>query len=224
MVEIRAITLDLDGTMLDRRATFEVFVRGQFARFENIFEGVDRSRYFDRVVELDRDGYTAKDAVFGGAAAELGMPAEAEELLHHDFRDRFPDECVFPPGLVPMLRTFREEGRRLAVITNGGVEIQQRKIDAMGISEWFDYIAISDAEGVKKPDPDIFIRTLEHLSESPTSSVHVGDNPRADIKGAKSAGLSAIWHTGPRFTAAPLADATIDAITDLPDALKRLSC
>ena len=150
------------------------------------------------------------------------MPQESEDVLHRDFCDRFPDECVFPPGLVSMLRRVREEGRRLAVITNGGVRIQRRKIDTMGIGALFDYIAISEGEGVKKPDPAIFIRTLDRLGESPASAVHVGDNPRVDIMGAKSAGLRAVWHTGPRFSAAPLADAVIHEITELPGVLKRL--
>ena len=222
MPEIRAVTLDLDGTMLDRRATFEAFVRGQITLFPYLFEGIDRAGYFDRVVELDRDGYTAKDVVFSSVAAEFGLPDEATEVLPADFRNRFPDECVYPEELIPMLMRFRALGYRLAVITNGGVEIQQRKIDVMGIGELFDHIAISEAEGVTKPDPEIFRRTLERLGEAATSAVHVGDNPRADIAGAKDAGLRAVWHSGPRFSEAARADAVIHRITDLPKALEEL--
>ena len=208
--------------MLDRRATFEGFVRGQIARFAHLFEGIDRDRYFDRVLALDRDGYTGKDVVFGGAVTELDLPDGAADALSHDFRSRFPQVCVFPEGLIPMLRGLRESGCRLAIITNGGVEIQRRKIEAMGIGELFDYIAISEAEQVKKPDPEIFRRTLGHLGVAAERAVHVGDDPRADVAGAKEAGLWAVWHSGPRFSEAPLADVVIHEIAELPDALRRL--
>ena len=98
----------------------------------------------------------------------------------------------------------------------------QRKIDAMGIEALFDYVAISAAEGVKKPDPEIFRRTLERLGVPAHAAVHVGDNPNADIAGAKNAGLRAVWHTGPRFSEAPGADGVIDEITELAGLLDTL--
>ena len=47
---------------------------------------------------------------------------------------------------------------KLAVITNGLEVRQQRKMDALGITTWFDAILISEVEGVKKPDAEIFER------------------------------------------------------------------
>jgi putative hydrolase of the HAD superfamily len=220
--EIRAITFDLDGTMLDRRATFEVFARSQIIRFARFFTDVDHDLFFDRVVELDRDGSASKERVFAGPAEEFGLPAEAVTALPADFRDRFPLECVAFPGLDDVLSRLNRAGYRLAVITNGGVRIQQRKIDVMGIEPAFDYIAISEGEGVRKPDPEIFRRTLERLDVSPEEAVHVGDNPGADVAGAKAAGLRAIWHRGPRFDAAPGADAEITSITQVPEVVTRL--
>ena len=221
--EIRAITLDLDETMLDRRATFQLFIRSQMARFDQFFHDVDQDGFLNRVVELDRDGVTPKDEVFAGAARDYDLVDEAAETLPRDFLSSFPEECVAFAQLDVVLGHLAESGYRLAIITNGSEEIQQRKIDVMGIGPAFDYIAISEVVGVKKPDAEIFHRTLERLDVAPGEAVHVGDNPRSDIMGGKEAGLRTIWNRSRRWPAAPGADAVIEEIGQLPDAIDRLA-
>ncbi len=223
MSDIRAITLDLDETMLDRRATFQVFIRSQMARFDRFFADVDHDEFLNRVVELDRDGVTPKEEVFAGAARDFDLVDEAAETLPRDFLNRFPEECVAFSQLDDVLRQLAESGYRLAIITNGSEEIQQRKIDVMGIGPAFDYIAISEVVGVKKPDAEIFHRTLERLDVAPGEAVHVGDNPRSDIMGGKEAGLRTIWTRSRRWPAAPGADAVIEEIAQLPEAIERLA-
>lgn len=220
---IQAITLDLDETMLDRRATFRLFIRSQMARFDQFFHDVDQDEFLNRVVELDRDGVTPKDEVFAGAARDFGLVDEAAEVLPQDFLSCFPLECVAFAQLDNVLGHLAESGYRLAIITNGSADIQQRKIDVMGIASAFDYIAISEVEGCKKPDPEIFHRTLERLDVAPEEAVHVGDNPRSDVMGGKDAGLRTIWSRSRRWSAAPGADAVIEEIAQLPDAIEQLS-
>ncbi len=209
--------------MLDRRATFQLFIRSQMARFDHFFHHVDHDEYVDRVVELDRDGVTPKEEVFAGAARDFSLVDEAVEALPRDFRDRFPEECVAFAQLDSVLDHLAQSGYRLAVITNGGAEIQQRKIDVLGITSAFDYIAISEVVGFKKPDTEIFHRTLEHLDVAPGEAVHVGDNPRSDITGGKDAGLRTIWTRSRRWPEASGADAVIEEIAQLPDAIDQLS-
>ena len=223
MSDIRAITIDLDETMLDREATFQLFIRSQMARFDHFFHDVDRDEFFDHVLELDRDGHTPKEEVFAGAARDFALADEAAEVLPRDFRSRFPQQCVPFARLDDVLGRLAQSGYRLAVITNGSEEIQQRKIDVMGIASAFDYIAISEVEGVEKPGAEIFHRTLKRLDVAPAAAVHVGDNPRADITGGKDAGLRTIWARSRRWSAAPGADAVIEEIAQLPDAIEQLA-
>ena len=221
--DIRAVTIDLDETMLDRRATFQLFIRSQMARLNQFFQDVDQDEFLNRVVELDRDGVTPKDEVFAGAARDFDLADEAAETLPRDFRSRFPDECVAFAQLDDVLSNLAESGYRLAIITNGSREIQQRKIDVMGIGPAFDHIAISEVVGVKKPHAEIFHRTLERLDVAPGEAVHVGDNPRSDIMGGKEAGLRTIWNRSRRWPTAPGADAVIEEIGQLPEAIARLA-
>ena len=67
------------------------------------------------------------------------------------------------------------------------------QIDGLGIGPYFATILISEAEEVAKPEPEIFHRALRNLGVGPQETIMVGDNPVADIEGAKSLGIKAIW-------------------------------
>ena len=55
--DIQAVVFDLDGTLLDRRRSFERFVRDQWQRFAHFLKAVDREQYIQTLIEVDRDGY-----------------------------------------------------------------------------------------------------------------------------------------------------------------------
>ena len=42
---IQAAVFDLDGTLLDRRRSFDRFVRNQWIRFSDLFNGVKEDEY-----------------------------------------------------------------------------------------------------------------------------------------------------------------------------------
>jgi phosphoglycolate phosphatase-like HAD superfamily hydrolase len=66
--------------------------------------------------------------------------------------------------------------------------MQNRKLVCLAISPMFDTILISDAEGIHKPEREIFHRALERLNANPARAVFVGDHPEVDVAGAGAAG------------------------------------
>lgn len=54
--DVQAVVFDLDGTLLDRRRSFEQFVRGQWKRFAHFLKAVDREQYVRALIEGDRGG------------------------------------------------------------------------------------------------------------------------------------------------------------------------
>ena len=84
-------------------------------------------------------------------------------------------------------------GLKLGVITNGGSVRQRRKLAALKIADAFDAILVSEEEGVRKPDAEIFRRALARCGAAAHEALFVGDHPVADIEGAYSAGLVAVW-------------------------------
>ncbi|MCK4784126.1 MAG: HAD-IA family hydrolase, partial [Desulfobacteraceae bacterium] len=58
---------------------------------------------------------------------------------------------------------------------------------------FFDVITLSYEHGYLKPHPSIFHTTLMKLNVKPEKGLHVGDNPFADVWGAKKAGMKAAY-------------------------------
>ena len=60
------------------------------------------------------------------------------------------------------------------------------------LTAYFETVTISHAEGVEKPHPDLFLRTIQRMGASPEQVLHVGDVPELDLAGAGAAGIDAL--------------------------------
>jgi putative hydrolase of the HAD superfamily len=214
-VDIQAVVFDLDGTLLDRRRSFERFVRDQWERFANCLRTADQEQYVQTLIELDRDGYAPRKKLFTDAIARFKIPSGVAETLLDDYRSGFPNACVLFPDATQTLSGLRTSGLKLALITNGSIRMQSRKLQCLALAPMFDTILISDAEGISKPDPRIFHRALERLNVSPARSVFVGDHLEVDVAGARAAGMQAIWRRDPNVSRMVEADGIIEELGDL---------
>lgn len=61
-------------------------------------------------------------------------------------------------------------------------------MSALGINDLFDVIAISCEVGAEKPNPRIFEYAMEALGVRPEETIHLGDDRRNDVAGARDAG------------------------------------
>lgn len=68
-------------------------------------------------------------------------------------------------------------------------------LEATGLRERLDALAISHDVGVRKPRPEIFTAALDALGVSPAETLHVGDNLEADVAGAAALGIRTVWLT-----------------------------
>lgn len=212
---IQAVVFDLDGTLLDRRTSFEQFVRNQWDRFSDSVGPVEPDEYVRTLIRLDRDGYAPRRDLFTGLVARFELRIELAETLLTDYRARFASACRLFPDVLETLAALRASGFALGLITNGSVRMQSQKLEYLSLSPSFDTILISAAEGVSKPDPEIFHRALARLQVDPARSVYVGDHPDVDIAGARAAGMHAVWRRDPNVSEPVSADAIIDEVGEL---------
>lgn len=106
--------------------------------------------------------------------------------------------------LVPGARRLLERlhGRTmLGVVTNNQVAEQEEKVAHFGLNDLIDFLVVSEGVGVSKPDPRIFALALGRASAVPGDAVMIGDSWENDIRGARAAGIPAVWFN--RFEQSP---------------------
>jgi len=219
---MKAILFDLDGTLLDRDASLQQFVAAQYQRFQTNLSHIPADEYLSRFIELDCRGHVWKDKVYQQLINEYSISELSWSRLLEDYETHFMQHCVPFPNLISMLNALQEHAYTLGLITNGRGTFQTRALRGLGIEQYFDVILISEIEGVRKPDIQIFQRALDRLGVEANTSVFIGDHPQTDIAGAKSAGMKTIWKKDLYWPLPFQADATIEDLAEIPAAVRGL--
>jgi len=92
----------------------------------------------------------------------------------------------FPKSKETLL-VLRKKGIKLGLISNTHWRFLQNVRNEF--EKFFDVITLSYEHGYAKPHPSIFLVTLSRLGTKASECLHVGDDPVADIQGAKSVGM-----------------------------------
>lgn len=123
-------------------------------------------------------------------------------------------------GILPMLHRLKEEGYRLAIVSNK----YDTAVKALCEDYYSDYItiAIGESKGVnKKPAPDSVFRAIEELSSSVSESIYVGDSD-VDVLTAHNSGLKCIGVTWGFRDRSVLEHHGADFIIDSPEEIFKI--
>lgn len=118
--------------------------------------------------------------------------------LIHAIADRFThlrEEEMTPfPGALETIDHLKDLGVKLALITNGGPDMQRPKVERFGLEHRFDHIQIEGEHGFGKPEEEAYRHALKSLDVSANETWMVGDNLRWEIEAPQNLGIFAIWH------------------------------
>ncbi|KAB2442212.1 HAD family hydrolase [Bacillus luti] len=190
---IHAVLFDLDGTLLDRRQSLERFIHDQYNRFSLHFMNIEQSEYCSRFLELDNNGYTWKDKVYATLIGEYNITTLTPEQLLHDYITNFQYHCIPFPNMHQLLQQLTQQNIKIGIITNGFTNFQMSNLRALNLHTYTNTILISEAEGMKKPHPDIFKRALQKLGVKAEECLYVGDHPENDVLGSEQVGMFGVW-------------------------------
>ncbi len=225
---IRAVFFDLDDTLLPttssrRERATRAFERlkadhpdHKGLRFDSFFHNItayDHSTGFSRGMQPVLEDLGLWETPAGKAAHGLWFFDGALDLI-----EPYPLACE-------TIEALRSE-YRLGLITNGEGIHQRRKFEALGIAQHFDFVLVSGEFGHLKPNRAIFREALARAGVEPHEAVHVGDHIEADVWGAQSVGMRAIWFNAERRRshyddATP--DATVTSYLELRRVLEKWS-
>ncbi len=125
--------------------------------------------------------------------AQLGVEAH-REMLDRILASQFSADSWEPfPDVEPMLTAARAiDGIRIGIVSDWGSNLREI-IAELGLDRHVDFVLPSGAVGVAKPNPAFFRLALDEAGVEPRQAIMVGDSYRADVRGAWSAGMDAVW-------------------------------
>ncbi|KAL4641268.1 N-acylneuraminate-9-phosphatase-like [Arapaima gigas] len=116
---------------------------------------------------------------------------------------------------------------KLLLLTNGEVQTQREKIQAVDCEGLFDIIVVGGEHAEEKPAPSIFYHCFQLLEVGPKDCVMVGDSLNTDILGGINAGVRAtVWVNGTEIVPPDTSikpDFVVPSVLDLPSVLDSLN-
>ncbi|KAK9726014.1 hypothetical protein RND81_05G184700 [Saponaria officinalis] len=114
-----------------------------------------------------------------------------EELYNYYMTDKAWELC--DQNAEKVFQALRNAGVKVAVVSNFDTRLRPL-LKALNCEHWFDALAVSAEVAAEKPNPTIFLKACDLLEVKPEDAVHVGDDRRNDIWGARDAGCDAwLW-------------------------------
>ena len=241
---IRAVIFDLGGTLMyERNSWYEVTAKGDEALTRYLIDqGMElnlstfpvefRRRLGDYFAQREKDLLeTSYTFVLIELLKDKGYTNLPDDLIRKALDSLFAvtqTNWVLEDDALRTLKKLEKDGYRMGLISNAGDDQDVHQLlQRFGISPYFDFILTSAACSYRKPHPRIFELAIANWYFLPSETVMVGDNLDADIRGAKSAGLYAVWisrRAGPSSDDQPRVqpDATVSILSELPALLDLL--
>lgn len=226
-MRVRAITFDLDDTLW---AIDPVIVRAEellhawfgehwpeiARRFPPPELRALRERLARRHPHLHHDLSATRRLALAHAAQACGYGAEVADAAF-DVLWKARNQVELYPDVLPTLQALAEH-YPLAGLTNGNADI-----GLCGVGHLLRFCVSAREVGVPKPSPEIFAHAVERLGVAPHEVLHVGDDPRSDVGGARKAGMRTVWvnRVGAPWPGGPQADREVRGLDALVDWLVR---
>ena len=181
---IKAVLLDLDGTLLDTAPDIAAAANAMLAE-----QGL-----------APLPASTVRDFIGSGIARLVerclqvsGRPMREEALRSFGAHyRRLNGSAAAPfPGVLDALERVRAAKLRLACVTNKAAAFTLPLLEKTNLAPFFDAVVTADQVGRRKPDPAPFLQACRALGASPGESVVIGDSAN-DAEGARAAGCAVL--------------------------------
>lgn len=194
---INALTIDLDDTLWDLLPVILAaekrvadWLAAHFPRIPETFSRDDamqlRIAVEQEFPERRHDLRFLRKSVMARMANACGYGDHVAEEAYEVF-DVARNEVEFFPDVVPALRQLRDHFQLVAV-TNGNADLNR-----IGIAHLFHGVVTAVDAGAPKPQQAIFKLASQRAGVAPDSILHIGDDPKTDVEGARNAGFRTAW-------------------------------
>lgn len=179
---IKAIVFDFDGLVIDTETpAYEAF----------------RDVYLTYGVELSLNTYAqcigTSFAVFNPfnyLVEQLGSEVDMETVKRQvdERHHMLLEQATLRPGVLEYLNDAREGGLRIGLATSSPLSWINPYFDRFELRPYFDSITTADEVANVKPDPELYLKSLEKLNVSGNEAIAFEDSLNG-LRAAKAAGL-----------------------------------
>ncbi len=138
----------------------------------------ERSDFFARYEQIILDN--------AGVPVTLELARQIWDVAISVPKDFIPFEDT-----VPALTSLKEQGYRLGVLSNLRRDINQI-CRQLGLDRYLDFWVTPLEAGAEKPDKSMFLSVLSEAKVEARETIHIGDQYRADVLGARAVGMHGI--------------------------------
>jgi phosphoglycolate phosphatase len=182
---IKAVLVDLDGTLLDTAPDLAATANAMLAERGLAPLALETVRNFigQGVAPLV---WRCLNAAAAAAPEDDAFDRALESFGAH--YERLNGGAARPfHGVLEGLERMRQAGLRLACVTNKAMRFTQPLLEKSDLARFFDAVVTGDEVGRRKPHPEPFLEACRRLGAAPSESVVIGDSAN-DALGARAAG------------------------------------
>jgi phosphoglycolate phosphatase len=198
-LNLQAVMIDLDGTMVDTIGDFEVALNRALSDLQVPTANrllIERSigKGSEHLIRTVLKHQFALPEMSGNSreVEQLFMPVW-ERYEHHYLSINGEFSNVFP-GVMEGLEQIKALGLPMACLTNKPVSFTLPLIQDKGLAPYFTKVFGGDSFERKKPDPLPLLKTCEALQSLPAQTLMVGDSSN-DAQAADAAGCPVVLMT-----------------------------
>jgi len=131
---------------------------------------------------------------FQGVMNAFGIDCTEQQMqmLLDTYETAIMQNLQLKEGAIPLLETLKQQGKKVAIITEGPQDSQERTVAALGLEPYFDRLVTTNKLGVAKID-GLFGKALEMVGVRGEEVVMVGDSWDRDVVPAVEAGIKCVW-------------------------------
>lgn len=196
---IKAVFFDIDDTLYHfteagRRAAREV----EKYVCENLGIGADvwqdaAKKAQERIgarIGFDSPAIHNRQIRFQNALEILKQPIYPHGTrLYQIYWNTVLNNAAAEPGVEALLIRLKAKGIYLGIGSDMTSYIQNKKLEVLGLAEYFDSVVTSEEAGCDKPDSRIFHLCMEKAGCRAEECLFIGDNWKKDVAGACAAGM-----------------------------------
>ena len=184
-LSIKAVMIDLDGTLLDTIPDLAAAANGMLAEMGRpaLPEATIRNfvgKGINNLIER-----TLTNSIEGKPNADLFQ--QALPIYERNYRAVNGKHTTIYPGVQEGLDVLQAQGYPLACVTNKSERFTLPLLDYVKFSSYFKCVVAGDTLPQKKPDPEPLLHACKQLGVVPSEMLMIGDSMN-DAQAARAAG------------------------------------